>query len=206
MLQGLPASPGLAAGRAVILDAPTGAETDVPLAERPATALLATRALQAAADELEALAPTLARRRRRDPGGRGADGPRPRAAGGGGACGARGRPAGRRGDPRGHGRARPRCWPPCPTRCSPPAPMTSLRRPPGRAPRGRRIRGEQRGRTASRSRRISAPPTWPSSRPGRRASRSPPAARRRTPRSSPVARAADGHLRGPELLTIRHAG
>jgi phosphoenolpyruvate-protein kinase (PTS system EI component) len=60
VLQGLPASPGLAAGRAVILDAPTSADVDVPLEERPATALVAARALGAAADELEALARTLA--------------------------------------------------------------------------------------------------------------------------------------------------
>ena len=35
-LHGLPASPGLAAGGAVVLDAPTTAEAIVPLAERPA--------------------------------------------------------------------------------------------------------------------------------------------------------------------------
>jgi phosphoenolpyruvate-protein kinase (PTS system EI component) len=60
LLHGLAASPGIAAGRAVVLDAPTAAEEDVPLAQRPATALLATGALQAAAEELEALARTLA--------------------------------------------------------------------------------------------------------------------------------------------------
>jgi phosphoenolpyruvate-protein kinase (PTS system EI component) len=60
LLHGLPASPGLAAGRAVVLDVPTAAETGVPLTERHVTARLATHALQAAADELEALARTLA--------------------------------------------------------------------------------------------------------------------------------------------------
>jgi phosphoenolpyruvate-protein kinase (PTS system EI component) len=60
LLQGLPASPGLAAGRAVVLDAPATAEANVPLMERQATALLATRALEEAAGELEALAGTLA--------------------------------------------------------------------------------------------------------------------------------------------------
>ena len=59
-LQGLPASPGLAVGCPIVLDAPTAAEANVPLSERNATALLATRALQTAADELEALAGTLA--------------------------------------------------------------------------------------------------------------------------------------------------
>ena len=58
-LQGLPAAPGLAAGRAVVLDALATAEAIVPLAERHATARLATRALHAAADELEAIARTL---------------------------------------------------------------------------------------------------------------------------------------------------
>jgi dihydroxyacetone kinase phosphoprotein-dependent L subunit len=60
LLPGLAASPGVAAGRAVVLDAPTAAEEEVPRAQRPATALLATGALQAAAEELEALARTLA--------------------------------------------------------------------------------------------------------------------------------------------------
>jgi phosphoenolpyruvate-protein kinase (PTS system EI component) len=58
-LHGLPASPGLAAGHAVVLDALTTAEAIVPLAERAATARLATRALDAAADDLEAIARTL---------------------------------------------------------------------------------------------------------------------------------------------------
>jgi phosphoenolpyruvate-protein kinase (PTS system EI component) len=59
-LQGLPASPGLAAGCAVVLDAPATTEANVPRSERSVTALLATRALEAAAGELEALAITLA--------------------------------------------------------------------------------------------------------------------------------------------------
>jgi phosphoenolpyruvate-protein kinase (PTS system EI component) len=59
-LQGLPASPGLAAGCAVVLDAPATTEANVPRSERSVTALLATRALKAAAGELEALATTLA--------------------------------------------------------------------------------------------------------------------------------------------------
>jgi phosphoenolpyruvate-protein kinase (PTS system EI component) len=60
LLPGLAASPGMAAGCAVVLDAPTAAEETVPLTDRPAAALLATGALQAAADELEELARTLA--------------------------------------------------------------------------------------------------------------------------------------------------
>jgi phosphoenolpyruvate-protein kinase (PTS system EI component) len=59
-LYGLPASPGVAAGRAVVLDARTTAEAIVPLAERHATARRATRALHAAAEELDAIARTLA--------------------------------------------------------------------------------------------------------------------------------------------------
>jgi phosphoenolpyruvate-protein kinase (PTS system EI component) len=59
-LLGLPASPGLAAGHAVLLDAPTTDETAVPVSERPGAARLATQALDAAASELDALARTLA--------------------------------------------------------------------------------------------------------------------------------------------------
>jgi multiphosphoryl transfer protein len=60
VLEGLPASPGLAAGCAVVLDAPTTAEAIVPGPERPGMALRANRALHSAAAELEALALTLA--------------------------------------------------------------------------------------------------------------------------------------------------
>jgi len=60
LLDGLSASPGLAAGSAVVLDQPAASQADVPLANRPAAALLATRALRAAAEELEALGRTLA--------------------------------------------------------------------------------------------------------------------------------------------------
>jgi multiphosphoryl transfer protein len=59
-LQGLAASPGLAVGCAVVLDAPTAGEEHAPLADRRVTALVATGALQAAAEELEELARTLA--------------------------------------------------------------------------------------------------------------------------------------------------
>jgi phosphoenolpyruvate-protein kinase (PTS system EI component) len=58
-LHGLPASPGLAAGHAVVLDALPSADVIAPLTERPAAARLATRALHGAADELEAIARTL---------------------------------------------------------------------------------------------------------------------------------------------------
>ena len=51
LLPGLAASPGMAAGCAVVLDAPTPGEQTVPLTDRPAAALLATDALRAAADE-----------------------------------------------------------------------------------------------------------------------------------------------------------
>ncbi|TML97451.1 MAG: phosphoenolpyruvate--protein phosphotransferase [Actinobacteria bacterium] len=60
LLQGLAASPGVAAGPAVVLDAPAAAEEDVPPAQRPATSLLATGALEAAAEQLEELARRLA--------------------------------------------------------------------------------------------------------------------------------------------------
>jgi phosphoenolpyruvate-protein kinase (PTS system EI component) len=60
LLQGLAASPGLAAGAAVVLDAPGSDEKHVPLAKRPAAVLVATGALRAAADELDALARALA--------------------------------------------------------------------------------------------------------------------------------------------------
>jgi phosphoenolpyruvate-protein kinase (PTS system EI component) len=60
LLQGLPASPGLAAGCAVVLDAPTNGDATVPVPERPVTARLATRALAAAAADLEGVARTLA--------------------------------------------------------------------------------------------------------------------------------------------------
>jgi phosphoenolpyruvate-protein kinase (PTS system EI component) len=60
MLQGLAASPGVAAGRAVVLDVPTAAGEDVAPERRPATALLAAGALEAAAAELEELARRLA--------------------------------------------------------------------------------------------------------------------------------------------------
>ena len=60
LLQGLAASPGEAAGPAVVLDAPAAAEEDVPPAQRPATSLLATGALEAAAEQLEELARRLA--------------------------------------------------------------------------------------------------------------------------------------------------
>src|SRR5689334_22526137 len=50
----------MAAGSAVVLDAPTAAEASVPLGDRPATAQQAADALRAAAEELEALADTLA--------------------------------------------------------------------------------------------------------------------------------------------------
>src|SRR4051812_15131776 len=60
-LHGLPAAPGLASAAAVVLDAPpAGAQVDVSVADRPTTAALAIGALHAAADELEALARTLA--------------------------------------------------------------------------------------------------------------------------------------------------
>src|SRR5436190_15187427 len=60
LLDGLSASPGLAAGSAAVLDQPAATQADVPLANRPAAARLATRALRAAAEELDALARTLA--------------------------------------------------------------------------------------------------------------------------------------------------
>jgi phosphoenolpyruvate-protein kinase (PTS system EI component) len=60
LLPGLAASPGMAAGCAVVLDAPSAVETTVPPTDRAAAARLAAGALQAAADELEALARTLA--------------------------------------------------------------------------------------------------------------------------------------------------
>ena len=60
LLEGLAASPGLVAGRAVVLDAPVAGQEHVPVADRPAAARLATGALEAAAGELEALARTLA--------------------------------------------------------------------------------------------------------------------------------------------------
>src|SRR5689334_14892699 len=60
-LDGLPASPGLASAGAVVLDPPSmGADADVPVADRDATAALAIDALHAAADELDALARSLA--------------------------------------------------------------------------------------------------------------------------------------------------
>jgi multiphosphoryl transfer protein len=60
LLNGLSASPGLAAGCAVVLDQPAASRADVALANRPAAAQLATGALRAAAEELEALARALA--------------------------------------------------------------------------------------------------------------------------------------------------
>jgi multiphosphoryl transfer protein len=60
LLQGLAASPGLAGGCAVVLDAPTADEEHVPIADRRAAAAVAAGALEAAAEELEALARTLA--------------------------------------------------------------------------------------------------------------------------------------------------
>jgi phosphoenolpyruvate-protein kinase (PTS system EI component) len=60
-VQGLAASPGVAAGCAVVLGVPDSAPTEeVPLARRAAEALLATGALEAAAAELEELARRLA--------------------------------------------------------------------------------------------------------------------------------------------------
>jgi phosphoenolpyruvate-protein kinase (PTS system EI component) len=60
-VQGLAASPGVAAGCAVVLGVlDTAPTTDVPLAHRPAQVLLATGALEAAAAELEELARRMA--------------------------------------------------------------------------------------------------------------------------------------------------
>ena len=60
-VQGLTASPGMAAGRAVVIDVVnTASVAEVPLANRPAQALVATGALEAAAVELEELACRLA--------------------------------------------------------------------------------------------------------------------------------------------------
>jgi len=60
-VQGLTASPGMAAGRAVVIDAvDTAPAAEVPLANRAAQALAAAGALEAAAVELEELACRLA--------------------------------------------------------------------------------------------------------------------------------------------------
>src|SRR5207244_11733385 len=60
LVRGRAASPGGGAAPAVVLDAPAAAEGDVPPAQRPATSLLATGALEAAAEQLEELARRLA--------------------------------------------------------------------------------------------------------------------------------------------------
>ena len=60
VLRGLAASPGMAAGVAVVLDAPTAGEQNLPAAERPGASLRAADALRAAARELDELARTLA--------------------------------------------------------------------------------------------------------------------------------------------------
>src|SRR5512132_2018611 len=60
VLRGLAASPGMAAGFAVVLDAPTAEEQNLPAAERPGASLRAADALSAAARELEELGRTLA--------------------------------------------------------------------------------------------------------------------------------------------------
>jgi phosphoenolpyruvate-protein kinase (PTS system EI component) len=56
VLRGAPASPGMAAGAARVLDPPRGPTRVVPPGERPAEAARVSEALRAAADEIERLA------------------------------------------------------------------------------------------------------------------------------------------------------